>query len=172
MAILAACTQVPAGSVSVIPGETTGIDSAVRYEAGDGVVPLVVRGNPFAGTQEEAAAAIASVLRLPPGWPRASFASTAHAEVGQGVRFVLVFNALDPRLEVRQLCRGVEAIEFGPRAEATRVLAAFCVGPRLGRGASARGPAPNAMSPEFNALLDRVLQSVFRLGTPRPGGMD
>ncbi len=171
LVILAACAQAPAGRVSVIPGEISSIDSAVRYEAADRVIPLVIRGNPFTGAQEEAAAAIASVLRLPPGWPRASFASTPEAERGRGVRFVLVFNSLDPRLEARELCRNADAIEIAGRAETTRILAAFCIGPRLGSGASVGGAAPATMNPEFSALLDGILQSVFRLRTPRPGNM-
>lgn len=172
LAILAACTQVPVGRVSVIPGQISSIDSAVRYEAADRVIPLVIRGNPFAGTQEEAVAAIGSVLRLPPGWPRASFASTPHAERGRGVRLVLVFNALDPRLEVRELCRNADAIdiagETAARAGITRILAAFCIGSRLGRGASASTALSATMNPEFRALLAGVLQGVFRHRRRRP----
>ena len=166
LAILAACAQVPVGRVSIIPGETSSIESAVRYEAADGVIPLVI--NPFTGTQDEAAAAIGSVLRLPPGWPRASFASTPRAELGRGVRLVLVFNALEPRLEVRELCRNADGIEIAGRAGTTRILAAFCIGSRLGRGASAGAAAPATMNPEFRALLADILQGVFRFRTRRP----
>ena len=174
LAILAACTQVPTGRVSIISGQISSIDSAVRYEAADRVIPLVIRGNPFTGTQEEAIAAIVAVLRLPPGWPRASFASTPHAQLGRGVRLVLIFNALDPRLEVRELCRNADVIEIAggtaERAGTIRILAAFCIGSRLGRGASASATAtaPTTMNPEFRTLLARILQGVFRHRTRRP----
>lgn len=168
LTILAACIQTPAGRVSIIPGETSGIESAVRYEAADRVVPLVIRGNPFAGAQEESAAAIGSVLRLPPGWPRASFASTPRAERGRGVRLVLIFNARDPGLEVRELCRNADAIEIEGRTGTTRILAAFCIGSRLGRGASASSAATATMNPEFGALLARIVQGIFRIRMRRP----
>ena len=168
LAILAACAQAPAGRVSIIPGETSSIESAVSYEAADRLIPLVIRGNPFTGTQEEAAAAIGSVLRLPPGWPRASFASTPQAELGRGVRLVLVFNALDPRLAMRELCRNADAIEIAGRAGTTRIMAALCIGPRLGRGASAGAAAPATMTPEFRALLADILDGVFKLKMRRP----
>ena len=169
-AILAACGQVPEGRVSVIPGDTGSLDSAVRYEAADRSIPLVIRGNPFTGTQEDAVAAITSVLRLPPGWPRASFASTPEAERGRGVRLVLVFEPRAPRIEARELCRNAE-IETAEHAGTTRIFAAFCIGQKLSVGASVVGAAPATMNPEFNALLGSVLQNVSRLRTPRVGSI-
>lgn len=171
ISILAACGPVPEGRVTIIGGDIGSLDTAVRYEAADRSIPLVIRGNPFVGTQEEAVAEITSVLRLPPGWPRASFASTPEAEQGRGVRLVLVFDALDPRTEARDVCRDTDAIEIAERVETARILAAFCIGPRLGGGASVVSAAPATMTPEFAALLDKVLQNVFKLRSPRPGSM-
>ncbi len=164
LVILAACAQASRGSVSVIPGDISGINSTVRYEAADGVILLVMRGNPFTGTQEQAAAAVASAIRLPPGWPRASFVSTPKAEQEQGIRFVLVFNAVNTGLDVRELCLDAGAIEVAePSGDTTWIMAAFCLGSQLGRGASTRGPATDAMNPEFRALLESILLQIFTL---------
>ncbi len=172
LVILAACAQASRGSVSIIPGDVGGINSTVRYVAADGVILLVIRGNPFTGTQEQAAAAVASAMRLPPGWPRASFASTPKAELVQGTRFVLVFNAVNTSLDVRELCLDPGAIEVAePSGDTTWIMAAFCLGPQLGRGASTRGPAPDVMNPEFRALLESILLQIFALRAPRPSSM-
>ncbi len=172
LVILAACAQASRGSVSIIPGDIGGINSTVRYEAADGVILLVMRGNPFTGTQEQAGAAVASALRLPPGWPRASFASTPKAEQEQGIRFVLVFNAVNTGLDVRELCLDAGAIEVAePSGDTTWIMAAFCLGPQLGRGASTRGPAPDVMNPEFRALLESMLLQIFTLRALRPSSM-
>ena len=167
-ALLGACTQVSVGTVSGQSGQIGRHDSAVRYAAADGTIPLVIRGNPFVTPPEEAANAIAAVLRLPPGWPRAGFAADAEAEAGGGVRLVLVFNARDRTLELRALCRNLDAVELGGRGETVLIRAAFCVGRTMSAGATATGAAPEAMNPEFRALLDRMLAVVFRLRTPRP----
>ncbi len=172
LVILAACAQASRGSVSIIPGDVGGINSTVRYVAADGVILLVIRGNPFTGTQEQAAAAVASALRLPPGWPRASFASTPKAEQEQGIRCVLVCNAVNTGLDVRELCLDTSAIEVAePSGDTTWIMAALCLGPQLGRGASSRGPAPDVMNPEFRALLESILLQIFALRTPRPSSM-
>ncbi len=169
-AILAACTQASVGTVSGRSGQIGIHDSAVRYAAADGTVPLVIRGNPFVSSQEEAANAIAEVLRLPPGWPRAGFAATPKAESGAGVRLVLVFNARDRNLELRTLCQNLDAIELGGRGETVVIGAAFCVGQQMSAGAVGSGAAPEAMDPEFRSLLDRMLAVVFRLRSLRSSG--
>ena len=82
---------------------------------------------------------------------------------------VPINNAKSVGLEARELCRDVDAVELaGSTTDRIWILATFCIGSRLGRGASARGPAPAAMSPEFRNLLDNMLLNLFRIKTSRP----
>ena len=164
VALLAACTTPRESFVAARLGEigeTRRAGHLVLHEASDGLVPVAIRGDPFAGRVSESKAVVAKVLRLPPGLPRARFFQTSEAEAGRGERLVLVFDAEDPNLEVRQLCRDLNSVELGPPDGRVTILAAFCVGERVARGAAGATARPQAMNENFKRFLDRVLNEVF-----------
>lgn len=120
------------------PGEIGDADhsgSLVMNAASDGRIPVVIRGDPFAGNVSNPNSIVAAALRLPPGFSRASFVKTPQAEAGRGERLVLVFDAKDGNLDVRRMCRDLGAVEVGAPDGRLRLAAAFCIGRRLARGA-------------------------------------
>ena len=125
-------------------------------------VPVVIRGDPFAGQVANPNAVVAGVLRLPPGFPRAKFFQTASAEFGRGIRLVVVFDAANPNLNVRQLCRDLDSVEVAKPVGQVRLSAAFCDRGKLARGAVGSTTRPQAMNKEFKRFLDKVLIAVFR----------
>jgi len=149
-----------AGRAGVIGG-SRGSGNFVRYEASDGLVPVVIRGDPFAGQVANPSAIVAGVLRLPPGYPRASFIQTAEAENGRGSRLVVVFDAANPNLEVRLLCLDLDRVEVAEPVGQVRVAAAFCVGTKVARGAVGSTTRAQTMNKEFKRFLVRVLNEVF-----------
>ncbi len=150
-----------AGRAGEIGGGSRGSGDLVVYEASDGLVPVVIRGDPFAGQVANPNDIVAGVLRLPPGYPRASFIQTAEAENGRGSRLVVVFDAANPNLEVRRLCLDLDGVEVAAPVGQVRLSAAFCVGARVARGAVGSTPRPQAMNKEFKRFLARVLNEVF-----------
>ena len=106
-------------------------------------------------------AAVAGALRLPPGFSPVSFVKTPGAEAGRGERLVLVFDAKDGNLEVRQMCRDLSSIELGVPDGRLRLSAAFCIGERVARGAVGATTRPQSMNGAFKGFLDRVLNEVF-----------
>jgi len=144
-------------------GDLTGgrVSSLVRYEASDGRISVVIRGDPFAGQVANPNAVVAGVLRLPPGYPRAKFFQTANAEIGRGTRLIVVFDAANPNLNVRQLCLDLDSVEVAKPVGQARLSAAFCEGGKLARGAVGSTPRPQAMDKEFKRFLDKVLIAVF-----------
>ncbi len=113
VALLAACAAPRESFVAVRPGEIGVSDQSgflVMSAASDGRVPVVIRGDPFAGAVVNPDAAVAGALRLPPGFSPVSFVKTPGAEAGRGERLVLVFDAKDGNLEVRQMCRDLSSV--------------------------------------------------------------
>ncbi len=166
IALLAACTAPRESFVAArsgVIGDSRAIHAArlVVHEASDGLVPVVIRGDPFAGRVVDPNAIVAGVLRLPPGFSRASFIQTAKAEEGRGGRLVLVFDAENPNLEVRQMCRDLDTVEVAEPDGRLRLSAAFCIGERAARGAVGATTRPQAMNEEFKGFLDHVLNEVF-----------
>ncbi len=166
VALLAACTAPRENFVSARPGvigDSRAIHAArlVLHEASDGLVPVVIRGDPFAGRVVDSNAIVAGALRLPPGFPRASFIQATKAEEGRGGRLVLVFDAENRNLEVRQMCQDLDAVEVAEADGRLRLSAAFCIGERAARGAVGATTRPQAMNEEFKGFLDRVLNEVF-----------
>ncbi len=164
--LLAACTAPRETFIAARPGvigdsRANHAAQLVFHEASDGIVPVVIRGDPFAGRVVDPDAIVAEALRLPPGFPRASFIQAEKAEEGRGGRLVLVFDAENPNLEVRQMCQDLDAVEVGEADGRLRLSAAFCIGERVARGAVGATPRPQAMSEEFKGFLDRVLNEVF-----------
>ena len=131
----------------------------VRYEASDGRISVVIRGDPFAGQVANPNAVVAGVLSLPPGYPRTKFFQTA--EIGRGIRLVVVFDAANPNLNVRQLCLDLESVEIAKPVGQVRLSAAFCDRGKLARGAVGSTTRPQAMDKEFKRFLDKVLFAVF-----------
>jgi len=142
-------------------GETRRAGHLVLHEASDGLVPVVICGDPFAGLVDEPNTGVAEALRLPPGFPPARFILTPETEARHGERLVLVFYAEDPNLEVRRLCRDLNSVELGAPDDRLTLPAAFCVGKRVARGAAGVTPRPRAMDVRFKSFLDRVLNQVF-----------
>ena len=164
IALLAACTAPRESFVAARPGvigDSSNSGLLVIHEASDGLVPVVIRGDPFAGRLANPKALVADFLRLPPGFSRARFIQTADAAEGRGERLVLVFDAEDPNLEVRRLCGDLNSVEVGEPDGRLTLSAAFCVGERVARGAVGAVPRPDSMNTEFKRFLDRVLNEVF-----------
>ena len=162
--LLAACTTSQDSFVAGRAGEIGDSRQAgllVLHEASDGLVPVVIRGDPFAGRLDNPSALVVEPLRLPPGFPRASFIQTPEAERGRGGRLVLVFDAEDPNLEVHRLCRDLNSVEVGGPDARLTLAAAYCVGPRVARGAVGNISRPDSMNTEFKRFLDRMLGEVF-----------
>ncbi len=172
IALLAACTAPRESFVAARPGvigDSRNSGHLVLHEASDGLVPVVIRGDPFAGRLANPNALVADFLRLPPGFPRARFIQTANAEEGRGERLVLVFDAEDPNLEVQRLCRDLSAVEVAEPDGRLRLSAAFCVGERVARGAVGAVLRPDSMNTEFKRFLNRVLNEVFPFFSRRIG---
>ena len=94
--LLAACTAPRESFVAARPGvigDSRNSGHLVLHEASDGLVPVVIRGDPFAGRVVDSNAIVAGALRLPPGFPRASFIQTERAE--EGPRHAAVFSRFD-----------------------------------------------------------------------------
>lgn len=162
--LLAACVTPRESFIASRPGEIGESRQAgflVLHEASDGLVPVVIRGDPFAGRSANSNALVVENLRLPPGFPRARFIQTAEAEEGRGERLVLVFDAENPNLEVRQMCRDLDAVEIAEADGRLRLSAVFCIGNRVARGAVGAVPRPDFMNTEFKRFLDRMLNEVF-----------
>lgn len=164
VALLAACTAPRERFVAPRLGEIGDSRQGgmlVVHEASDGLVPVAIRGDAFAGRLANPNALVADSLRLPPGFARASFVRTVEAEAGRGQRLVLVFDAEDPNLEVRRLCRDLNSVEVGEPDGRLTIAAAYCIGERVARGAAGATTRPRAMNEEFKRFLDRVLNEVF-----------
>ncbi len=89
LSVLAACTATapPQDLISVRPGEAVAIDAPIRNLISNGIVPLVIRGHPFA---RPAAAfspspgnSIAEALRMPSSFPEVVFTQTPEAQAGE-----------------------------------------------------------------------------------------
>lgn len=172
VALLAACTAPRDSFVAARPGvigDSKNSGRLVLHEASDGLVSVVIRGDPFAGRLANPKALVADFLRLPPGFPRARFIQTAGAEEGRGERLVLVFDAEEPNLEVQRLCRDLSAVEVAEPDGQLRLTAAYCIGQRVARGAVGAVPRPDSMNTEFKRFLDRVLNEVFPFFSRRIG---
>ena len=160
--LLAACTAPRETFVAARPGEIGSSRESgllVLHEASDGLVPVVIRGDPFAGRLANPSASVADLLRLPPGFPRARFVETAEAEGGE--RLVLVFDAKAPHLVVSRLCRDLSGVELGEPGTSLTAAAAYCIGQRMARGAVGGVPRPDSLSTEFKRFVDRLLGEVF-----------
>ena len=137
----------------------------VLSAAADGRVAVVIRGDPFAGEVVNPSQVVAAALRLPPGFPRVSFESTAKAEAGRGERLVLVFDSQERDPGVRRMCRDLNSVEVGQPVGPVRVAAAYCVGEGVARGAVGSTTRSTSMDMEFKKFLDRVLLQVFPFRT-------
>lgn len=170
--LLAACTAPQESFLAARPGvigDSRNSGHLVLHDASDGLVRVVIRGDPFAGQVVNPSDVVAGVLRLPPGFPRASFTRAAKAEEGRGERLVLVFDPETPNLEVRQMCRDLDSVEVAEAVGRLRLSAAYCIGERVARGAVGATTRPRAMNEEFKGFLDRVLNEVFPFFSRRIG---
>ena len=83
--LLAACTAPRENFVAArqgVIGDSREVGLLVLHEASDGLVPAVVRGNPFAEQVDVSNAVVAEALRLLGGFSPARFIRTPEAEEG------------------------------------------------------------------------------------------
>ncbi len=167
---LAACT-VPTNVdlMSVRSGDvTTSLEISIRSAISDGVLPVLVRGTPFA---ERTAAfvpgqdtIVVESLRMPGGFPATEIVPLPEADADKQGHLVLVFDAKDPGLDLRILCRDADAVELSEPAgasERVRVSAAFCIGQKFAWGAEAATTRPEAMTKQFEKFMNDLLSLIF-----------
>lgn len=124
-------------------------------------VPLMVIGNPFGMSDEEATAATAQQLRVP-GWaPQVDFRPRVVGDGGYGV--VLAF---DPprRTTPQQVCNAQfgRALDHAPEEGGdTRVVAAFCNGGALSSTRASFGGARSPEDPRYRELLSQLSVTLF-----------
>jgi len=122
--VLAACAETGGGSIVGSRGSDRlspfYAPSLVSYEAQDGRIPLVIRGNPFAGVpQAQLEQTLHRDMRTP-GWaPRAQFVRDERAENGEGLRVVVIFNPGAP-VDFRAICGNLTGVgSTGPANQST-----------------------------------------------------
>lgn len=162
---LAACAGVP--RVSNVSFDSFYDASAVTHASSGGAMPLVVHGNPFGVSDDQATAQVAQAMRLPSWFSSAPMAPVPEANGPTGdYRLVLVFN---PQRGVgsRRICREADSIPTSG-ADDFRVYAVFCAGEQYVSQAymTVGGPTPQPGSPAFQSVMDPLMDQLFPLENP------
>ena len=132
----------------------------VRHASASGEMAMEVYGSPFGSTDAGSASAIASGLKMPPGFGEARFTTTPDPKRAKQ-RVVLVFNAVHPSPGGDAVCGNLKAIQLGPTADPMRVEMALCSSGDWVSQATVVGP--RGSSPNDPAFRKTVEDGLFEL---------
>ena len=162
---LAACTGVP--RVTNVSFDSFYDGSAVTHASSGGAMPLVVRGNPYGVSDDQATAQVAQAMRLPSWFSSAPMAPLPEANGPSGdYRLVLVFNP-ERGVGSRRICRDLNDVRTSPTDD-FRVYAVFCAGDQYVSQAfmTVGGPTPQPGTPAFRAAMDPLMDQLFPAENP------
>lgn len=162
---LAGCAGVP--RVSNVSFDSFYDGSAVTHASSGGAMPLVVRGNPFGVSDDQATAEVAQAMRLPSWFSSRPLAPVPEANAPTGdYRLVLVFNP-ERGVGSGRICRDTDDVRSSG-ADDFRVYAVFCAGDQYVSQAvmTVGGPTPRPGTPAFRAVMDPLMDQLFPAENP------
>lgn len=162
---LAGCAGVP--RVTNVSFDSFYDGSAVTHASSGGAMPLVVRGNPYGVSDDQATAQVAQAMRLPSWFSSRPMAPAPAANGPSGdYRLVLVFNP-ERGVGSRRICRDIDDVRTSG-ADDFRVYAVFCAGDQYVSQAfmTVGGATPRPGTPAFRAAMDPLMDQLFPAENP------
>ena len=162
---LAGCAGVP--RVTNVSFDSFYNASAVTHASSGGAMPLVVHGNPYGVSDDQATTQVAQAMRLPSWFSSRPMAPVPEANGPSGdYRLVLVFNP-ERGVGSRRICRDLNDVGTST-ADNFRVYAVFCAGDQYVSQAfmTVGGPTPQPGTPAFRSVMDPLMDQLFPAENP------